>query len=96
MSWEHLKTAPVRMEKNRFHLEIKTSIQNFQLPTVNCSKHSVDLPQSALGMVIQVRLPNIHQVPDPTGTGMIFYLQLVSVPDLNRDGYETSIFFTRG
>jgi hypothetical protein len=84
------------MGKNRFHLEIKTSIQNFQLPTVNCSKHSVDLSQSAVGMVIHVRLTDIHQVPDLTGTGTIFYLQLVFVPDLNRNGYETSIFFTRG
>jgi hypothetical protein len=28
-----------------------------------------------------------------TGTGMIFYPQVASVPDLNRDAYETDIFF---
>jgi hypothetical protein len=41
-----------------------------------------------VGMAIQVR------VPDPTGmvTGMIFYPHVAPVPDLNRDGYMTSIF----
>jgi hypothetical protein len=40
-------------------------------------------------MAIQVR------VPDPMGTGTwtIFYPQVASVPDPNRDGYGTGIFF---
>jgi hypothetical protein len=43
----------------------------------------------ALGMVIRVWLP------DPIGMymGMIFYLWVAPVPDPNRDGYETDIFF---
>jgi hypothetical protein len=44
---------------------------------------------SSVGMSIRVR------VPDPTGTGtrIIFYLRVAPVPDPNRDGYGTSIFF---
>jgi hypothetical protein len=38
-----------------------------------------------LGMAIRV--------PDLTDTGTIFYPQVALVPDLNRDGYETGIFF---
>jgi hypothetical protein len=46
-------------------------------------------------MAIRVRVPDTHRVPDPTGTGtgMIFYLWVAPVPDLNRDGYGTGIFF---
>jgi hypothetical protein len=35
------------------------------------------------------------RVPDPTGmgTGMIFYPWVAPVPDPNRDGYDTDIFF---
>jgi hypothetical protein len=30
---------------------------------------------------------------DNLGTGMIFYLCVAPVPDSNRNGYETNIFF---
>jgi hypothetical protein len=45
-------------------------------------------------MAIQVRVPDTHRVPDPTGTGTgtIFYPWVAPVPDPNRDGYETGIF----
>jgi hypothetical protein len=48
-----------------------------------------------IGMTIRVRVPDTRWVSDPmgTGTGMIFYLWMASVPDPNRDGYETGIFF---
>jgi hypothetical protein len=48
-----------------------------------------------LGTVIRVWLPDICRVPDSTGTGMrtIFYPLVTPVPDPNRDGYETGIFF---
>jgi hypothetical protein len=48
-----------------------------------------------LGMTIQVRVPDIRWVPDPTGTGteMIFYPQVALIPDPNRDGYGTGIFY---
>jgi hypothetical protein len=47
-----------------------------------------------LGMAIRLRVPDNRRVPDPmgTGTGMIFYPRVAPVPNLNRDGYETSIF----
>jgi hypothetical protein len=37
-----------------------------------------------------------HRVPDPTGpdTETIFYLRVAPVPDPNRDGYGTGIFFS--
>jgi hypothetical protein len=46
----------------------------------------------AVGMLI---LPDICWLPDLMGIGMemIFYSWLTPVPDLNRDGYEMSIFF---
>jgi hypothetical protein len=46
-------------------------------------------------MAIRVWVPDTRRVPDPMGTGMetIFYPWVALVPDLNRDGYETSIFF---
>jgi hypothetical protein len=48
-----------------------------------------------LEMAIRVWVPDICRIPDPTGTGMgmIFYLWVAPVPDLNRDEYETGIFF---
>jgi hypothetical protein len=47
-------------------------------------------------MAIQVRIPDTCRVPDPMGTGTktIFYPRVTPVPDLNRDGYETGIFFS--
>jgi hypothetical protein len=44
---------------------------------------------SWLGMAIWVRVSDTRQVSDPMGTGMrtIFYLRVIAVPDLNRDGY---------
>jgi hypothetical protein len=53
-------------------------------------------------MTIQVRVPGARQVLDSTelGTGMIFYLRVTPIADLNRDGYGTVMFFhprvTRG
>jgi hypothetical protein len=44
-------------------------------------------------MTIWVRVPDIRRVPDPTGTGMIFYPRVAPVSDPNQDGYGTSIFF---
>jgi hypothetical protein len=44
---------------------------------------------TGIGMTIQVRVPD----PTGTGTGTIFYLWVTPVPDPNRDGYETGIFF---
>jgi hypothetical protein len=46
-------------------------------------------------MAIRVRVLDTRRVPDSTGTGtdMIFYPRVTLVPDPNRDGYETSIFF---
>jgi hypothetical protein len=44
-------------------------------------------------MAIQVRVPDTRRVPDPTGTGTIFYPWVVPVPDPNRDGYGMGIFF---
>jgi hypothetical protein len=48
-----------------------------------------------LGMAIQVRVPDTHRVPDPTGTGTIFYLRVAPVPDPNRDGYFSHPWVTR-
>jgi hypothetical protein len=49
-------------------------------------------------MAIWVWVPDTRRVPDPMGTDteMIFYPWVALVPDLNRDGYRTSIFLTRG
>jgi hypothetical protein len=49
-----------------------------------------------LEMVIRVRVPNICWVPDSMGTGIriIFYPWVTPVPDSNRDGYGTCIFFS--
>jgi hypothetical protein len=44
-------------------------------------------PWRQLMMAIGVR------VSDPTGMGTIFYLRVTHVPNLNRDGYGTSILF---
>jgi hypothetical protein len=46
-------------------------------------------------MAIWVRVSDTCWIPDlmDTGTGTIFYLWVVPVPDPNRDGYETGIFF---
>jgi hypothetical protein len=51
---------------------------------------------TSIGMAIRVQLPDTCWVPDPTGTGteMIFYSWVASVPDPNRDEYGTSIFFS--
>jgi hypothetical protein len=48
-----------------------------------------------LGMAIRVRVSDTCRVSDLTGTdmGTIFYPQVAPVPDLNRDGYGTGIFF---
>jgi hypothetical protein len=48
---------------------------------------------SWLGMAIRVRVSDTRRVPDPMGTGMrtIFYLRVIAVPDLNRDGYFFSL-----
>jgi hypothetical protein len=48
-----------------------------------------------VGMVIWVRITDIRRVSNLMGMGMgtIFYSWVVSVSDLNRDGYETDIFF---
>jgi hypothetical protein len=45
-------------------------------------------------MTIQVRLPDTRRVSDPIDmdTGMIFYLRVAPVPDLNQDGYKMDIF----
>jgi hypothetical protein len=45
-------------------------------------------------MVIQVRVSDTHRLPDPTGMdmGIIFYLWLTLIPDLNRDGNGAGIF----
>jgi hypothetical protein len=53
------------------------------------------LPQPHAGMAIQVWVPDTRRVPDTTGTGMgtIFYPWVAPVPDPNRDGYGTGIFF---
>jgi hypothetical protein len=47
-----------------------------------------------LGMIIRVQILDICQVPDLIGMdmGIIFYQWVASVPDPNRDGYETGIF----
>jgi hypothetical protein len=48
-----------------------------------------------VGMTIRVRVSDTRQLPDPMGTGtwINFYLRVAPVPDPNRDGYETDIFF---
>jgi hypothetical protein len=58
------------------------------------NKHEHEWP-ARRWMVIRLWLSDTHQVPDSTGTGMrtIFYPLVTSVPDPNRDGYGTGIFF---
>jgi hypothetical protein len=51
---------------------------------------ATNMPEyEALGMAIQVRVPDTRRVPDPTGTGMgmIIYPWVAPVPDSSRDGY---------
>jgi hypothetical protein len=44
-------------------------------------------------MSIWIWVYDICWVLDPMGMGIIFYLCVTFVSDLNRDGYGTSIFF---
>jgi hypothetical protein len=48
-----------------------------------------------IGMAIRVWIPDTRRVPDPIGTGMgmVFYPWVAPVPEPNRDGYRTGIFF---
>jgi hypothetical protein len=56
---------------------------------------AIQFGHSSIGMVIQLRVSDTRRIFDPmgTGTGIIFYPQVALVPDLNRDGYGTCIFF---
>jgi hypothetical protein len=46
-------------------------------------------------MAIRIWLSDTYKVLDRTGMSieMIFYLRMTFIPDLNRDGYVTGIFF---
>jgi hypothetical protein len=47
------------------------------------SLYTLQSEASYLGMIIRIRVSDIRQVPDPMGTGTIFYSWVTPVPDLN-------------
>jgi hypothetical protein len=53
------------------------------------------LRQGWVGMTIQARVSDTRWLSNLMGmnTGMIFYLWMTHIPNLNWDGYETGIFF---